>query len=211
MTENSVEAAIPKEHSRRHHIVVFVTVTVINGILLTILGYALLTPAANQSQTTPSKNSTLGDVHSPLSGKAAPDFALPMLTDSNAIVHLTDFKGKIVVLNFWQSFCDPCNTEAPFLQKTWMQIHQKGIVFVGINVPDTPASARTFLQKYDITYPNLEDTLDGSISSRYSIDGFPETYFIDQNGIVVAKWIAPLDAQGLQLELAKLHMQLPLK
>jgi hypothetical protein len=67
------------------------------------------------------------------------------------------------------------------------------------------------LQKYDITYPNLEDTLDGSISSRYSIDGFPETYFIDQNGIVVAKWIAPLNAQGLQLELAKLHMQLPLK
>src|SRR5690349_16707295 len=103
MTENSVEAAISKEHSRRHHVVVFVTVTVINGILLTILGFALLTPAANQSQATASKNSTLGDVHSPLLGKPASNFALPMLTNSSVIVHLTDFKGKIVVLNFWQS------------------------------------------------------------------------------------------------------------
>ncbi|WP_220206061.1 TlpA family protein disulfide reductase [Reticulibacter mediterranei] len=184
MTENSVEAAIPKKHSRKRRTVVFVTVTIMNGVLLTILGFALLTPAANQSQTTTSKNSFLGDVHSPLSGKPAPDFALSMLTKSNVIVHLTDFKGEVVVLNFWQSFCDPCNTEAPFLQKTWTQIHEQKIVFIGIDVPDTPAAARTFLQKYAITYPNLEDTLDGSISSRYSIDGFPETYFIDQNGIV---------------------------
>jgi len=210
MTENSVEATVPRERSRKHRRVVFVTITIINGVLLIILGFALLTPAVNQSQVTVPTNSTLGDVHSSLVGKSAPDFALPTLTDSKVIVHLTDFKGKVVVLNFWQSFCDPCNAEAPFMQKTWRQIGQKEIVFVGINVPDTPPAARAFLHKYSISYPNLEDTLDGSVSSRYGIDGFPETYFIDKNGVVVAKWIAPLNSQGLQLELAKLHVQKPL-
>src|SRR5690242_21870025 len=86
MTENSVEATVPRERSRKHRRVVFVTITIINGVLLVILGFALLTPAVNQSQVTVPTNSTLGDVHSSLAGKSAPDFALPTLTDSKVIV-----------------------------------------------------------------------------------------------------------------------------
>jgi thiol-disulfide isomerase/thioredoxin len=84
-------------------------------------------------------------VSSSLIGKPAPAFVLPVLSKSNTIVHLADFKGKVVVLNFWQSSCDPCGAEAPFMQKTWTQLQSKGIVFIGVDMLDTSNGAYIWL------------------------------------------------------------------
>ncbi len=211
VTEDSTESAGPAKRSSRRRITIFIAATIINGGLLAVLVFALLTPAAKPSGSHSNVLAAPGDVGSSLIGKPAPAFALPMLSKSNTIVHLADFKGKVVVLNFWQSSCDPCGAEAPFMQKTWTQLQSAGIVFIGVDMLDTSNGAHAFLHKYGITYLTVEDTVNGATGSSYQVNGLPETYFIDKNGIVVAKWISPLSAQGLQFELAKLHLKVAIK
>jgi cytochrome c biogenesis protein CcmG/thiol:disulfide interchange protein DsbE len=211
VTEDSTESAGPAKRSPKRRIIIFIAATIINGGLLAVLGFALLTPAVKESSSNANGIVAPGDVSSSLIGKPAPAFVLPVLNKSNTTMHLADFKGKVVVLNFWQSSCDPCGAEAPFMQKTWTQLQSKGIVFIGIDMLDTSNGAHAFLRKYGITYLNVEDTVNGATGISYEINGFPETYFIDKNGVVIAKWISPLNAQGLQFELAKLHLKVAIK
>jgi cytochrome c biogenesis protein CcmG, thiol:disulfide interchange protein DsbE len=112
----------------------------------------------------------------PTSG-AAPTFSFT--TFDGATYDLADFKGKVVVLNFWAGWCDPCKDEAPALQSTWeyYQSQNADVVFLGIAYADNGPS-------YGITYLNAPD-LGTRISDLYNINGVPETFIIDKNGDVV--------------------------
>ncbi|HEU5228149.1 MAG TPA: TlpA disulfide reductase family protein [Ktedonobacteraceae bacterium] len=193
-----------RKRSRKRSITIFVVVSIINAALLVLLWTQLLTPAQNQAHTNTNSDSGIGDINSPLVGKAAPDFTLSTLNSSAGKIHLADLKGKQVILNFWASWCDPCNQEAPFLQKSWPGLQAKDVVFIGIDGPEKTSDAQKFLQKYGISYLNVQDTIDGSTAINYGVTGFPETVFINRDGIVVAKWVFPLTQQGLQLEMAKM-------
>lgn len=203
-----------KSRSRKRSITIFIVVSILNVALLSLLWTQLLTPAHNNNNSSMQNNTSdsgLGDVSSPLIGKPAPDFTLAQLGASgasgNSRVRLSSFKGKPVILNFWASWCDPCNAEAPFLQKTWAsRLQQQGAVLIGIDGQEQASAAQAFLHKYNIDYPNVQDTLDGSVGIRYGVAGFPTTIFIDRNGIVVAKSIAALDEKTLNQELIKLHL-----
>ncbi|MBV9228877.1 MAG: TlpA family protein disulfide reductase [Chloroflexi bacterium] len=198
------EAVAGKKNSRKH-MTLFIIISVVNVALLILLATQLLTPVHNQSDIKTADNITgMGDVTSPLIGKSAPDFTLSTLGNNASKVRLSDFKGKDVVLNFWASWCGPCNQEAPFLQKAWPGLHSQGIVFLGVDSGDITSEALTFLKQYDITYPNVQDTFDSATAISYGSTGFPTTIFINRAGVVVAKWINPLTSQGLQMELAKL-------
>lgn len=208
------EPVAPKSRSRKRSITIFIVVSILNAALLILLWTQLLTPAHNNNTSSMQNNTSdsgLGDVSSPLIGKPAPDFTLAQLgvsgTSGNSGVRLSSFKGKPVILNFWASWCDPCNAEAPFLQKTWAtHLQQQGVVLIGIDGQEQASAAQAFLHKYKIDYPNVQDTLDGSVGIRYGVAGFPTTIFIDRNGTVVAKSIAALDEKTLNLELKKLHL-----
>ena len=210
--EFSIQEAIPdsvvrQKSSRKRRIAIFIIVSLLNVALLAVLWVQLLTPASSLPASTDTNvESGLGDISSPLIGKSAPDFTLPTLSGSGNAgkIRLADFKGKPVVLNFWASWCEPCNDEAAFLQKSWPSLQSQGIVFLGIDGPEKSSDALKFLQKYGITYRNAQDTIDGAVAINYGVTGFPETVFIDRNGVVVAKWAKPLTDQGLKLELAKL-------
>lgn len=193
-----------QKRSRKRSITIFVVVSIINAALLVLLWTQLLTPAQNQSRTNTNSDNGIGDINSPLIGKAAPDFALPVLGGASKI-HLADLKGKPVIVNFWASWCAPCNEEAPFLQKSWPHLQAQGVVFIGIDGPEKSSDAQKFLQKYKISYLNVQDTIDGSTAINYGVTGFPETVFINRDGVVVAKWVFPLTQQGLQLEMAKIN------
>jgi cytochrome c biogenesis protein CcmG, thiol:disulfide interchange protein DsbE len=188
----------------RKHITLFIVISVVNVALLVLLATQLLTPVHNKSDIKIDNTTVLGDVTSPLIGQPAPDFTLSTLGNNASKVHLTDFKGKAVILNFWASWCGPCNQEAPFLQKAWPGLHSQGIVFLGVDSGDISSEALKFLKQYGVTYPNVQDTFDSATAISYGGTGFPTTIFINKDGIVVAKWINPLTAQGLQLEMAKL-------
>ena len=97
------------------------------------------------------------------------DFSLPSL-DGNKKVELTDFQGKPVVINFWASWCAPCREEMPFLEKSWKQYKDKGVIFIGIDVLDDEKNAKNFLNTFGISYTNLKDQ-SGEVASKYGVIG----------------------------------------
>jgi cytochrome c biogenesis protein CcmG, thiol:disulfide interchange protein DsbE len=122
-------------------------------------------------------------------GQRAPNFNLTTF-DGDEIT-LESLRGKVVVVNFWASWCKPCEQEAADLEKAWRYYQPTGqVMFLGVDYIDTEPEALAYLSKFDITYPNGPD-LRTRISQSYRIAGVPETYFIDQDGMVTNKKIGP--------------------
>ena len=110
-------------------------------------------------------------------------------------VSMADLRGKVVVVNFWASWCKPCEQEAAEMQEAWLEYEPTGdVVFLGVDYVDTPTKAFQYLKKFGITYPNGEDlnvTLKRPISDYFNIQGVPETYFIDRDGVLRYVQVGP--------------------
>src|SRR6266480_368489 len=147
-----------KPRSRKRSIITFVVVSLLNVGLLILLWTQLLTPRSDQPQV--ASSSTVGFVSSPLLGKPAPDFALPVLNGNGTKLRLASLKGKVVVVNFWASWCEPCQKEASTLQQTWTKWQSKGVVLLGVDGPESESDALNFVHQHSITYQSVHDTID---------------------------------------------------
>jgi cytochrome c biogenesis protein CcmG/thiol:disulfide interchange protein DsbE len=116
------------------------------------------------------------------SGKTAEpkNFTLPRL-DRPGKLELASLRGKVVVLNFWASWCVPCKQEAPALEKIWREYRSKGVVVVGVDSEDFSGDARSFMRKYQITYPVVREQ-GRDLYGPYGVTGVPETRVIDRRG-----------------------------
>ncbi len=126
------------------------------------------------------------------------DFSMTMFTgyelNGQSQVKLSDLRGKVVMINFWASWCKPCEQEAADLRAAWQHYQPTGkVVFVGADYVDTEPDARAYLEKFDITYPNGPD-VGTKISQLFRIKGVPETYFVDQNGVLRYVQIGPFSS-----------------
>ncbi|MCI0478839.1 MAG: TlpA family protein disulfide reductase [Anaerolineales bacterium] len=125
----------------------------------------------------------------PRSSGAAPDFAITSFEGQT--IKLSELRGKVVVINFWASWCAPCRDEAPFLEKTWRQYKDRGVVFIGVDYIDSETAAKAYLKEFGITYFNGPD-IGSEIYQRYRAKGVPETYFVGKDGNLAGNALGPI-------------------
>jgi cytochrome c biogenesis protein CcmG/thiol:disulfide interchange protein DsbE len=141
-------------------------------------------------------------IPSPLVGKPAAPFTLA--TFEGGPVSLEGARGKIAVVNFWASWCDPaCYEEAPALERAWRRYREAGVAFIGVNIQDKEEPARRFLARFNHTFPNAPDR-DGRVMVDYGVYGVPETFFIDRQGRVRGKRVGAVTDEILQQEIERL-------
>ena len=125
---------------------------------------------------------------------ASPDFTLSRF--DGATLHLSDYRGQVVVVNFWGSWCPPCQREAPRLEAVYQRYQPRGVVFTGIDVQDQEQDARAFIKQFQITYPNGQDGTE-AIASVYGVTGLPTTVVIDRQGRIRQRWLGELQENQL--------------
>lgn len=120
--------------------------------------------------------------------------------DGSGKAGLSDYAGKVVVVNFWASWCGPCNQEGPVLAAAAKKWAGQDVVFLGVDSRDATGDAQKFEQKYGITYTSIEDP-NGTVAPHYGVTGFPETYVISKSGTVVTKYISAVDPATLDADI----------
>lgn len=131
-------------------------------------------------------------------GEAAPDFELRTLDGNKA--KLSDYKGKIVILNFWATWCPPCQAEMPHMQSFYEQNHNKGIEIVAVNLTSSDRGlykVKEFVNKHHLTFPILLDE-EGTVENMYDTIAIPTTYIIDQEGFITEKITGPVNEERLE-------------
>jgi peroxiredoxin len=125
-------------------------------------------------------------------GKEGPDFSLPNLDETT--VRLSDYRGKVVFLNFWATWCKPCREEMPSMEVLYRNFERDGLVVLAISIDrvTTKKDIPPFIKSLNLTFPVLVDSW-GQTDKRYKLMGVPETYIIDQQGILREKIIGPRD------------------
>ncbi|MBI4000681.1 MAG: redoxin domain-containing protein [Nitrospira defluvii] len=117
----------------------------------------------------------------PAAGMPASAFSL---TDLDGKPHsLEQYRGKIILLNFWATWCKPCTTEMPAMQTAYDQLREKGFVVLAVNELEDEARVREHIQSYKHTFPVLLDR-ENKVANQYGVFGLPVSVFIDQSGVV---------------------------
>ncbi len=146
------------------------------------------TPTPLPSTPTPDPNAT------PTPENLAPDFTAINLQTGKPI-SLSDYRGKIVFLNFWGSWCPPCRMEMPAFQEVYEEYGDQ-VVIIGVGVNDSEANLRGFVQEKGITYPIVWDRT-SEVARKYRIRSLPTTYRIDQNGVMTGVAVGALTKEQL--------------
>jgi len=150
-------------------------------MIRTLLGILLLILSSSVSSQQAGKGLT------PLSDKPlAPDFTLSDL-DGNPH-RLSDYRGKVVIVNFWATWCPPCRAEMPSMQRAWEQLQKQGIVMLGINVGEDEDTIFQFTADYPVEFPLLLDQ-QSKVIDQWPVLGLPTTFVVDPDGRIAYRAI----------------------
>ena len=125
----------------------------------------------------------------------APGFSMSLMGGGE--LSLADLQGKLVMLDFWASWCPPCRDEAPVLAQVYGEYRDRGVEFVGVNLWDQAGDAELFVQQEGHQYPNGVDE-GGKIAISYGVRGIPEKFFLSRDGLIVRKFSGPMDVEKLR-------------
>ena len=163
--------------------------TVIFLLAMLIAGFTIFLAIGVMGTTTATSRSG-----KELVGKKAPSFVAPKV--GGQLVSLENYKNKLLVLNFWASWCPPCRDETPGMERIWRKYEDQGVVILGINVQDGEKEAERYISEFGVTFSNALD-LDGSITVDYGVTGLPVTFFIDNDSVVTGRWVGSISEDRL--------------
>ena len=155
--------------------------------LIALLAWALVNAGSNPGGL--AVNDKFGQV--PVDAEAARDFSLVLLDGQT--VTLSELQGRVIMLDFWASWCPPCRQEAPTLAQVYREFQGQAVEFIGIDIWDRPSDAREYVVLFDVPYPNSIDSK-GIVAIDYGVKGIPEKIFIDSNGVINKKFVGPINA-----------------
>ncbi len=161
--------------------------------LVALLGYGL---ASNEPDRKVDRALAAGQ------REPAPEVELPTLAGGKTGT-LDDYKGQVVVLNFWASWCDPCRAESPLLERWHQRIRGDEATVLGVDVQDVSGDADDFIDEYGLTFPMLRDGT-GDTREDFGILSLPETFVIDRQGRVAAVRRGPVDDAFMREQVAPL-------
>jgi cytochrome c biogenesis protein CcmG, thiol:disulfide interchange protein DsbE len=130
-------------------------------------------------------------------GQTAPDGELQRLLPAGGSARIADYRGHWTLINFWASWCGPCKSEAPTLERFWNEHRGDGLTVLGVNLDDNTEDALAFIRRYHLTYPQLRDGDGRSWRDRYGMTGFPESFLVDPQGRFAAIRHGVVDEQVL--------------
>jgi peroxiredoxin len=154
------------------------------AILVTAL-FSFLIVAVNKVELKPF------EVEYPAEAFIAPSFDLPSL--SGGTVDLKNYRGKVVFINFWATWCATCKVEMPSMQKVYDRFKDQGLEMLTISVDKDPSLIQPFMDEYQLTFPVLLDPKSSVAKQDYKTTGVPETFIVNKHGIIVHKAIGPRD------------------
>ena len=192
----SQEATTP---SRRRLVVALAVFVPLVG-LFALLAWALVESGGQPAGV--AINTQFGEVE--VEERPARDFTLTLFDGET--LRLSELRGKVVLIDFWTSWCPPCRREAPTLADAYRRFEGRGVEFVGVAVWDSEEQAAGFVRDNNVPYPNGLDSK-GSIAIDYGLTGIPEKYIVDQDGRLVRKFVGPMEPE--QLEAVLIELTLP--
>jgi peroxiredoxin len=144
-------------------------------------------------------------------GKPAPEFALNDINGKK--VSLSEYKGKVVLLNFWATFCGPCKAEMPSLNNLFLALKNDGLIVLAISTDDSEKPIQSFITKKAITFPVLIDKNQEVYFDKYGVRSIPTSFIIDRDGVIVTRilgerpWDAPEMKEQMRTLLSKNRME----
>jgi cytochrome c biogenesis protein CcmG, thiol:disulfide interchange protein DsbE len=170
------------------------------GVIIAAVLVAILAGGIRSAQRKENPN----ELRSPLIGKPAPAFALRE-AGTGRTIDVGQFKGKPTVINFWATWCAPCWDEHPVLVAN-SRAYGSDVQFLGVVFQDKEENILKFLAQRGAGYPTVVDDA-GKTAIAYGVGGVPETYFLDANGVIRAKYSGPLSPDLLREHLQKVMTQ----
>lgn len=165
-----------------------------NGLLILLLGLlAGILLGAVVLFVIPGSKGNANRQLPPTVGSQAQDFELDNL--SGEVVRLSSLKGKPIVLNFWATWCKPCEEELPMLEE-YSKVFSRDMVVVGVNTAEDPNLVRSFIMEHNATFPIVLDEA-GVVSEMYFVHNYPVTFFIDKDGVLKAQHLGQLDSGAM--------------